>query len=66
MMVVDVVMVKVVFNAVLKDVFGNFGPKLWLGRPHHRTRPSLHFLRVPGRVYMLCALHFARGSLGVL
>ena len=30
MMVVDVVMVKVVFNAVLKDVFGNFGPKLWL------------------------------------
>ena len=31
MMVVDVVMVKVVFVAMVEDVFGCFGPKYWLG-----------------------------------
>ena len=31
MVVMDVVMVKVVFVAVVEDVFGYMGPKLWLG-----------------------------------
>ena len=39
MVVVDVVMVKVVFVAVVEDVFGYLGPKKWLGSPTtpHKT-----------------------------
>ena len=54
-MVVDVVMVKVVFVAMVEDVFGYLGPKEWLGSATtpHETITTLSNGPRP-HIYALC------------
>ena len=66
MVVMDVVMVKVVFVAVVEDVFGYMGPKLWLGSATTPHKTIIRHVMVSVYVYTLYTACFARRCLSML